>query len=157
MLKSNFQRIGAALLSISLAACGTTYKPMTYESGSPPKAKITTGVVVSVRDVQLPKAKLSGTASSGSKIGSTAGEAGYLLGGNIGLVFVGSVVGGLAGIVADATASTTVSGQEIVIQPEGAGKKITIVQPDTRTRLNAGEKVRIYEGSFTSRLERISS
>jgi len=157
MLTLNSQRIGAAVLSISLAACGTTYKPMTYESGNPPKAKITSGVVVSVKDVQIPKARLSGSRSTGSAIGSAAGEAGHMFGGNIGLVFVGSVVGGLAGIVAGAVASNTVSGQEIVIQPEGAGKEITVVQPDSSIRIKAGEKVRIYEGSFTSRLDRIPS
>lgn len=140
--------------ALSCCACGgAAYKPMVFHSGERQPMRITSGSIESVRDVDIPIATWKTGKQSGTTYGGALGEAVAQFGGGMPVIFVGTLLGGIAGIISDSRIQT-LPGQELVFVPDTQGESRPLIQPDRGHKLQAGEKVRIVEGTFVSRLER---
>lgn len=143
--------------TVLCTACSTPHRPDTFHSGERQPMKITMGVVSQVSDTEIPLATWKNASQSGRTYGQAAGEAVASLGGvsvpvGIAIALVGSVTGKLIGVASDSMRST-VKGQTIEVQPEQGGEAIQLFQPAQTKKLRLGDRVRIVEGSFVSRLE----
>ena len=137
-------------LSLFVIACASSNSGSVYKRDDARKVKtVKTGIVESVRTVQLEGTK--------SPIGSIAGGAvGGIAGSSVGsgrtgsiVAVIGAVAGGLAGSAIE-EGITRKDALEITIKLDGGGL-IAIVQ-EADEQFNPGERVRIIESGGTSRV-----
>lgn len=148
------QRSLVLLGALTSCACGgAAYKPMVFHSGERQPMRITSGSIQTVRDVDIPIASWKTGRQSGTTYGGALGEVVAQFGGGMPVIFVGTLLGGIAGIISDSRIRT-LPGQELVFVPDPQGEPRQLIQPDQGRKLQVGEKVRIVEGTFVSRLER---
>ncbi len=137
-------------LSLFIAACASSNSGSVYKRDDARKVQtVKTGIVESVRTVQLEGTK--------SPIGSIAGGAvGGIAGSSVGsgrtssiVAVIGAVAGGLAGSAIE-EGITRKDALEITIKLDGGGL-IAIVQ-EADEQFNPGDRVRIIESGGTSRV-----
>ena len=138
------------LMVLLLAACVSSNSGSVYSRDDARKIQtVKTGIVESVRQVQL-----EGTQSP---VGAVAGGAiGGIAGGSVGsgrsssiFAILGALVGGVAGSMAEEVV-TRKDALEITVKLDGGGL-VAIVQEADET-FNVGEAVRIIEDGETSRV-----
>lgn len=139
-----------AVLSLFVMACASSNSGSVYKRDDARKVQtVKTGVVESVRAVRLEGTKSPiGTVAGGAIGGVAGGSIGHGRGSALGAI-VGAVVGGLAGAATE-EAVTRKDALEITVKLDGGGL-IAIVQ-EADEAFSPGEKVRIVEGSDTSRV-----
>ena len=139
-----------ATLTVLVSACASSNSGSVYKRDDARKVQtVKTGVVESVRTVQLEGTK--------TPIGTVAGGAiGGIAGGSVGsgrtsavVAVIGAVAGAIAGSAAEEVA-TRKDALEITVKLDG-GAMIAIVQ-EADEQFNPGEKVRIVENGDTSRV-----
>lgn len=137
-------------LSLFIAACASSNSGSVYKRDDARKVQtVKTGIVESVRTVQLEGTK--------SPIGSIAGGAvGGIAGSSVGsgrtssiVAVIGAVAGGLAGSAIE-EGITRKDALEITIKLDGGGL-IAIVQ-EADEQFNPGDRIRIIESGGTSRV-----
>jgi outer membrane lipoprotein SlyB len=146
----HLQFITVALLSLFVVACASSNSGSVYSRDEARKVQtVKTGIVESVRQVQLEGTK--------SQIGTVAGGAvGGIAGSSIGSgkgSAIGAVIGALAGGIAGAMAEeglTRKDGLEITVKLDGGGL-VAIVQEADEV-FKAGEKVRLIEHAGVTRV-----
>lgn len=138
------------LTSMLLAACASSNSGSVYKREDARKVQtVKTGVVESVRQVQLEGTKSPVGTVAGGAIGGIAGSSiGSGKGSAIGAV-IGAVAGGLAGSAVEEVA-TRKDAIEITVKLDG-GPLIAIVQEADEV-FTPGERVRIIEDGSTSRV-----
>ena len=148
------QRSLVLLGALTCCACGgAAYKPLVFHSGEPQPMRITSGSIQTVRDVDIPVATWKTGAESGRLFGGALGEAAAQFGVGMPIILVGSALGGMIGMISDSR-KLTLPGQELLFAPDGQIEPRQLIQPNQGRKLQVGEKIRIVEGSFMSRLER---
>jgi outer membrane lipoprotein SlyB len=140
----------AAALSVLLAACASSNSGSVYSRDDARKVQtVKTGVVESVRSVQLEGTKSPiGTVAGGAVGGVAGGSIGNGRGSALGAI-VGAVAGGIVGSAIE-EGVTRKDALEITVKLDG-GALIAIVQ-EADEQFKAGEKVRIVENADTSRV-----
>jgi outer membrane lipoprotein SlyB len=139
-----------ALMSVFLAACASSNSGSVYSRDDARKVQtVKTGVVESVRAVQLEGTKSPVGTVAGGAVGGIAGSSiGHGRGSAIGAV-IGAVAGGIAGSALE-EGVTRKDALEITVKLDG-GSMIAIVQ-EADEQFRPGEKVRIVENADTSRV-----
>ena len=139
-----------ATLTVLVSSCASSNSGSVYKRDDARKVQtVKTGVVESVRTVQLEGTK--------TPIGTVAGGAiGGIAGGSVGsgrtsavVAVIGAVAGAIAGSAAEEVA-TRKDALEITVKLDG-GAMIAIVQ-EADEQFKPGDKVRIVEGGDTSRV-----
>jgi outer membrane lipoprotein SlyB len=140
----------AIALSVLVSACASSNSGSVYSRDDARKVQtVKTGVVESVRTVQLEGTKTPiGTVAGGAIGGIAGGSIGSGRASAVGAV-LGAVVGGIAGAAAEEVV-TRKDGLEITVKLDG-GAMIAIVQ-EADEQFHPGEKVRIVENGDTSRV-----
>lgn len=148
------QRSLVLLGVLACCACGgAVYKPMVFHNGERQPMRITSGSIQTVRDVDIPVATWKTGAETGRLFGGVLGEAATQFGVGMPIILVGSALGGMIGMISDSK-KQTLPGQELLFAPDSQGEASQLMQPNQGRKLQAGERIRIVEGSFVSRLER---
>ncbi len=139
-----------AFISVFLAACASSNSGSVYSRDDARKVQtVKTGVVESVRSVQLEGTKSPiGTVAGGAIGGVAGGSIGDGRGSKLGAI-VGAVAGGIAGAAIE-EGITRKDALEITVKLDG-GSMIAIVQ-EADEQFKAGDKVRIVENADTSRV-----
>ena len=70
----------------------------------------------------------------------------------IAIILLSKAAGNAVGAVSDNTVNT-IKGQEVEIIADLGGEPLRLFQPSQKMKLKQGDRVRIVEGSFFSRLE----
>lgn len=142
--------IAVATCALFLFGCASSNSGSVYKRDEARKVQtVKTGVVESVRQVQLEGTKSPIGSVAGGAIGGIAGSSiGKGRGSAVGAI-IGAVVGGIAGSAAE-EAITREDGLEITVKLDG-GQMIAIVQ-SADVAFTPGEKVRIIENGSTSRV-----
>ena len=142
--------IPLALLVLILSACASTNSGSVYKREEARKVQtVKTGIVESVRQVQLEGTKSPVGTVAGGAVGGIAGSSvGHGRGSAVAAV-IGAVAGGIAGSAIEEVA-TRKDGLEITVKLDGGGL-IAIVQ-EADEEFKAGDKVRIVENGETSRV-----
>lgn len=139
-----------ATLSLFVAACASSNSGSVYKRDDARKVQtVKTGIVESVRAVKLEGTKSPVGTVAGGAIGGIAGSS---VGGGRGSAIaavIGAVAGGLAGSAIE-EGVTRKDALEITVKLDGGGL-VAIVQ-EADEQFNPGDKVRIVEGSGTSRV-----
>ncbi len=140
-----------ASLSVLLAACASSNSGSVYSRDDARKVQtVKTGVVESVRQVQLEGTKTPIGTIAGGAIGGIAGGS---VGGGGRTSAVVAVIGAVAGAIAGSAIEEGVTRKdalEITVKLDG-GALIAIVQ-EADEPFKAGDKVRIVENADTSRV-----
>jgi outer membrane lipoprotein SlyB len=144
------QLLAVILLSALLAACASSNSGSVYSRDEARKVQtVRTGVVESVRQVQIEGTKTPVGAAAGAAVGGIAGSTvGNDTTGAV-VAVIGAVVGGLAGAAAE-EGITRKDGLEITVKLDGGGL-IAVVQ-EADDPFNAGDKVRLIENNGTTRV-----
>ncbi len=142
--------IPLALLVLILSACASSNSGSVYKREDARKVQtVKTGIVESVRQVQLEGTKSPVGTVAGGAVGGIAGSSvGHGRGSAVAAV-IGAVAGGIAGSAIEEVA-TRKDGLEITVKLDGGGL-IAIVQ-EADEEFKAGDKVRIVENGETSRV-----
>lgn len=137
-------------VALVLAGCASSNSGSVYKRDETRQAQVVkTGVVESVRQVQIEGTEGTIGAVAGGAVGGVAGNAiGKGKGRNLTTV-VGAVVGALAGKLAEEEL-TKKDGLEITVQLDN-GSLIAIVQ-EADEQFHAGERVRLLESGGTTRV-----
>ncbi len=142
--------LAITMLAILTIACASSNSGNVYKRDDARKVQtVKTGVVESVRTVQLEGTKSPVGTIAGGAVGGIAGSS---VGGGRGSAIaavIGAVVGGLAGSAAE-EGLTREDGVEITVKLDG-GAMIAIVQ-EADEEFKPGDKVRIVENADTSRV-----
>lgn len=149
--KLNFrQLIILSFVSVFLAACASSNSGSVYTRDDARKVQtIKTGVVESVRTVQIEGTKTPIGTVAGGAIGGIAGSSvGGGRGSSIATV-LGAVVGGIAGAASE-EAITRKDGLEITVKLDG-GSLIAIVQEADEV-FKPGDRVRLIERADVTRV-----
>lgn len=148
----------AALVPIALmAACSTiNYNAKTYQVGQvQQQMKVKVGTVVEIREVEIVKKNTNAGTGTGTVVGSVAGSMAGLssnsTGQGIAGALAGALVGGVVGGVADSVGRTA-TGLEILYTLDGSPDVLALVQEKGEDTFKVGDRVRLLEGSFASRL-----
>ena len=147
-------RFAAALLAgaciVSLAGCASSRSGSVYtREQARQELTVRTGVIESVREVQLEGTKSGAGTLAGGAIGGVAGSN---VGGGKGQI-VGAILGAVAGAVAGnaiENSTTTKNGVEITVRLDN-GNLIAIVQ-EADERFYPGERVRVLSGRGETRV-----
>jgi outer membrane lipoprotein SlyB len=144
------QLIFISLISVFLAACASSNSGSVYTRDDARKVQtIKTGVVESVRTVQIEGTKTPIGTVAGGAIGGIAGSSvGGGRGSSIATV-LGAVVGGIAGAASE-EAITRKDGLEITVKLDG-GSLIAIVQ-EADEAFKPGDRVRLIERGDVTRV-----
>ena len=139
-----------AFLTLLTAACASSNSGNVYKRDDARKVQtVRTGIVESVRTVQLEGTKSPVGSLAGGVVGGIAGSS---VGGGRGSAIasvIGAVLGGLVGSAAE-EGLTRKEGIEITVKLDG-GAMIAIVQ-EADEQFNSGDRVRLVENSDTSRV-----
>jgi outer membrane lipoprotein SlyB len=138
------RRVVSIVLVSGLAGCGPSYSPDTYASNAVQQAaKAEQGVVVGVRAVSVSAAGAVGTVT-GAAAGGIAGS--QVAPGPTGAFTAlgGSLIGGIAGNVAEHAVSDTKAFEYIVRKPNG--ELVSVTQKDT-VPLAIGQNVLVIAGA----------
>ena len=139
-----------AFLALLTTACASSNSGNVYKRDDARKVQtVRTGIVESVRTVQLEGTKSPVGSLAGGVVGGIAGSS---VGGGRGSAIasvIGAVVGGLVGSAAE-EGLTRKDGIEITVKLDG-GAMIAIVQ-EADEQFNPGDKVRLVENADTSRV-----
>jgi len=140
----------AAFVALITVGCASSNSGSVYSREEARKVHtVKTGIVESVRQVQLEGTKSPvGTVAGGAIGGIAGGSIGHGRGSAIGAV-IGAVAGGIAGAMTE-EAVTRKDALEITVKLDGGGL-IAIVQ-EADEAFNVGESVRIVEDGDTSRV-----
>jgi outer membrane lipoprotein SlyB len=146
----HLQFITVALLSLFVVACASSNSGSVYSRDEARKVQtVKTGIVESVRQVQLEGTKSQIGTVAGGAVGGIAGSSiGSGKGSAIGAV-IGAVAGGIAGAMAE-EGLTRKDGLEITVKLDGGGL-VAIVQEADEV-FKAGEKVRLIEHAGVTRV-----
>ena len=154
---NSLHRFAGLVLIILCSACTSSYRPITFHSGERQPMKITMGVVGQVSDAEIPIATWKDGAQNGQNFGQVFGESVSSLGGasvplGIAIILLSKAAGNAVGALSDNTVNT-IKGQEVEIIADMGGEPLRLFQPSHSKKLKLGDRVRIVEGSFFSRLE----
>ncbi|HKU98186.1 MAG TPA: glycine zipper 2TM domain-containing protein [Vineibacter sp.] len=148
--------LAAAVLSLTLTACGPSYTGETYSRGEMQRGGIVqSGRIISVEDVPI-----SGTSSGLGTLGG--GVAGGTIGASLAHGRTGSILAGVGGAIVGAIAGNAIErgitrgqGTRFIVQVDN-GPVINVVQTN-EAGLQTGDRVTIIEGGEKTRLAREGS
>lgn len=142
--------IALALAAAMLGGCASSKSGSAYTRDQTRQEMIVrTGVVESVREVQIEGTKSGVGAASGAVIGGVGGSHMGRGSGQIVGAVVGAVVGGLAGAAAE-EGITRKTGLEITVRLDN-GQLTAVVQEGDEV-FHAGERVRLLSGAGGTRV-----
>lgn len=154
-------RRGLKLLMLGLASaallsgCASSQKANVYQTGAvQQQMKVKLATVIDVREVEI-ETRPTGV---GSTAGATTGAVLAAGNGRGGAVegIAGAVIGGVVGSIAEKGLSGK-KGQEVIYQLDGTSDTLALVQEMDEAPLKAGDRVRVIEGSFATRLVRLGA
>lgn len=141
------------LVAAALAGCASSRSGNTYSRGETQQEMLVrSGVVESIREVQIEGTKSGVGTAAGAVIGGVGGSN---LGGGRGQIVgavVGAVVGGLAGAAVE-EGVTRKTGLEITVRLD-SGQLTAVVQEDAGEGFRAGDRVRLVSGAKGTRVTR---
>ncbi|TWT09729.1 glycine zipper 2TM domain-containing protein [Reyranella sp. CPCC 100927] len=148
--------LAAAVLSLSVTACGPSYTGETYSRSEMQRG----GVVQYGRIISVDDAPISGTSSGLGTLGG--GVAGGTIGAALAHGRTGSILAGVGGAIIGAVAGNAIErgitagrGTRFIVQVDN-GPVINVVQTN-EAGLQTGERVMILEGGEKTRLAREGS
>jgi outer membrane lipoprotein SlyB len=146
-------RVAAALAVTVLAGCAPSQSGSVYSRDKVGQEQtVRTGVVDSVRQVQIEGTRSGVGPAAGAVVGGIAGSTiGHGKGSAVGAV-LGSVVGGVAGQAAE-QGTTRRNGVEITVRLDSGGV-VAITQEADATTFNSGDRVRLLSGGGVTRVAR---
>lgn len=149
-MNRQFAAVTLALAATVLGGCASSKSGSAYTRDQTRQEMIVrTGVVESVREVQIEGTKSGVGAASGAVIGGVGGSHMGRGSGQIVGAVVGAVVGGLAGAAAE-EGITRKTGLEITVRLDN-GQLTAVVQEGDEV-FHAGERVRLLSGSGGTRV-----
>jgi len=147
--------LAAVLGALVLGGC-TSYKAKTYQSNQAMQSmRVKYAVVLEIREVDIQGQSTGTGSSSGAALGGIAGFGGSSRGGIAGAV-AGAVVGGVAGAVAEKSLQNK-TGIEITYRLENGEVMALVQEQDSDNPISVGDRIRIMEGSFSSRAVKAAS
>lgn len=143
--------IAVALVSVAaLAGCASSKSGSAYTRDQTRQEMIVrTGIVESVREVQIEGTKSGVGAASGAVIGGVGGSHMGRGSGQIVGAVVGAVVGGIAGAAAE-EGITRKTGLEITVRLDNG--QLTAVVQEADEAFHPGERVRLLSGAGGTRV-----
>lgn len=146
-----FRILAITVAAVTLAACASSNSGSAYSRDQTRQEMVVrTGIVESVREVQIEGTKSGVGAASGAVVGGVGGST--MGGGNgqiVGAV-IGAVIGGLAGAAIEEGA-TKKTGLEITVRLDN-GQLTAVVQEVGDDIFLAGERVRLLSGAGGTRV-----
>lgn len=143
--------------AIALTGCAGSYKPGVYDGGAvQQKMKVSLATVVDVREVEIAVRPTGAGASAGASTGAVIGATSMDSRGGIVTSIAGAVIGGVAGHLAEKGLNAK-KGVEIVYKVDGASETLALVQEQDDTVFAPGDRIRIMEGSFSTRAVKLSA
>jgi outer membrane lipoprotein SlyB len=140
----------ATLLAATMTTGCASYKAQTYQGNQAMQAmRVKYAVVLEIREVEIQAPSTGTGASAGATLGGIAAYGGGSRGGIAGAV-AGAVVGGVVGAVAE-NAAQKKTGIEITYRLENGEVMALVQEQDDQNPIAAGDRIRIIEGSFSSR------
>lgn len=147
-----------AMMLLGLAGCASSMKANVYQPGAAMQAmKVRYATIVELREVEIEGKPTGAGSAAGSAAGATAGLfSNNNRGGIIGSI-AGAVIGGVAGHVAEKVVNTK-TGIEITYKLDNGGDTMVLVQEkDGANQLAVGDRIKIIEGSFSTRAVKAAS
>ncbi|MDD5366666.1 MAG: hypothetical protein PHR30_15120 [Gallionellaceae bacterium] len=153
MQKAAISMIVAALASLVLTGCASSYKPNLYQSGQAQQAmKVKLATAVEIREVEIAAQNTGTGATAGAAVGGVVGAYSGSRGGIVSSI-AGALVGGLLGNAVEKGANAK-KGIEITYRLEGSNEVMALVQEqDEADPIKVGDRIKIVEGATTRATE----
>lgn len=147
--------LAVVLSALALGGC-TSYKAKTYQSNQTMQSmRVKYAVVLEIREVDIQGQSTGAGATSGAAMGGIAAWSSNSTGGMVAGV-AGALVGGVVGAVAE-DAMQKKNGIEITYRLENGEVMALVQEQDSDNPIGVGDRIRIMEGSFSSRAVKAAS